>query len=116
MRLLDAGSGLGLETARLAAEHPETLVTGLDRNAELLGIARQRAGPRPANLLWLEADLAAVELPEAPFDAIRTERVLMYATAATASASVKSVAERIRPSVSQWWASTKCSSSLLSGR
>jgi ubiquinone/menaquinone biosynthesis C-methylase UbiE len=78
MRLLDAGCGIGLETARLAAEHPETLVTGLDRNRELLQIAQRRADPPPANLRWLEAELAALELPEASFDAIRTERVLMY--------------------------------------
>jgi len=76
MRVLDAGCGIGLETARLAAEHPGTLVTGLDRNGELLEIARRRA--EPANLRWVEADLAALELPAGSFDAIRTERVLMY--------------------------------------
>ena len=78
MRLLDAGCGIGLETTRLAADNPHTLVTGLDRNGELLQIAQRRADPQPANLRWLEADLAALELPEASFDAIRTERVLMY--------------------------------------
>jgi ubiquinone/menaquinone biosynthesis C-methylase UbiE len=78
MRLLDAGCGIGLETARLAAEHPETSVTGLDRNRELLRIAQRRVDPRPANLRWLEGDLTALELPGASFDAIRTERVLMY--------------------------------------
>jgi ubiquinone/menaquinone biosynthesis C-methylase UbiE len=76
MRVLDAGCGIGLETARLAAANPETLVTGLDRNPELLEIARRRA--QPSNLRWVEADLAALELPAASFDAIRTERVLMY--------------------------------------
>jgi SAM-dependent methyltransferase len=78
MRLLDAGCGIGLETARLAAEYPDTFITGLDRNRELLRIAQRRADPQPANLCWLEADLAALELPDASFDAIRTERVLMY--------------------------------------
>jgi SAM-dependent methyltransferase len=76
MRVLDAGCGIGLETARLAASHPDTLVTGLDRNAELLAIARRRA--EPSNLRWVEADLAALGLPASSFDAIRTERVLMY--------------------------------------
>jgi ubiquinone/menaquinone biosynthesis C-methylase UbiE len=78
MRLLDAGCGIGLETARLAWEHPEVEVTGLDRNAEVLEIARRRVDPPPANLRWVEGDLAALDLPEASFDAIRTERVLMY--------------------------------------
>jgi SAM-dependent methyltransferase len=77
-RLLDAGCGIGLETARPAAENPETEATGLDRNRELLGIARRRADPGPENLHWLEGDLAALDLPEASFDAIRSERVLMY--------------------------------------
>jgi ubiquinone/menaquinone biosynthesis C-methylase UbiE len=76
MRVLDAGCGIGLETARLAAANPDTLVTGLDRNGELLDVARRRA--EPANLRWVEADLAALELPAGSFDAIRTERVLMY--------------------------------------
>jgi SAM-dependent methyltransferase len=76
MRVLDAGCGIGLETARLAAANPETLVTGLDRNSELLEVARRRA--EPPNLRWIEADLAALELPAGSFDAIRTERVLMY--------------------------------------
>jgi ubiquinone/menaquinone biosynthesis C-methylase UbiE len=76
MRVLDAGCGIGLETARLAAANPETLVTGLDRNGELLEIARRRA--EPSNLRWVEADLAALTLPAGSFDAIRSERVLMY--------------------------------------
>jgi len=78
MRLLDAGCGIGLAAARLAADHPETVVTGLDRNPDLLDIARRRADSRLANLRWLEGDLAALDLPDASFDAIRTERVLMY--------------------------------------
>jgi ubiquinone/menaquinone biosynthesis C-methylase UbiE len=77
MRLLDAGCGIGLETSRLAASHPHARVVGLDRNAELLETARRR-GPQRSNLEWLEADLIALDLPEASFDAVRTERVLMY--------------------------------------
>jgi ubiquinone/menaquinone biosynthesis C-methylase UbiE len=78
MRLLDAGCGIGIETTRLATDHPAIRVTGLDRNAELLRIAQRRADPPPPNLGWLEADLTALELPDASFDAIRSERVLMY--------------------------------------
>ena len=78
MSLLDAGCGIGVETTRLAMDHPAIRVTGLDRNAELLRIARRRADPSPPNVGWLEADLTALELPHASFDAIRSERVLMY--------------------------------------
>ena len=78
MRLLDAGCGIGLEAARFAADHPDTVVTGLDRNPDLLDIAQRRAGARLANLRWREGDLTALDLADASFDAIRTERVLMY--------------------------------------
>jgi SAM-dependent methyltransferase len=74
MRLLDAGCGIGLETRRLAALHPGVAVTGLDRNGELLEIARRGA---PA-VEWREGDLTALDLPPGSFDAIRAERVLMY--------------------------------------
>ena len=75
MHLLDAGCGTGLEAARLAAEHPTAQVTGLDRNADLLRTARRDA---PPGTTWLEADLTASDLPDATFDVVRTERVLMY--------------------------------------
>jgi SAM-dependent methyltransferase len=78
MRVLDAGCGLGLETARLAVDHPLAEFTGLDRNADLLAAARQRPEGNEANLRWHEADLRDLDLPVADFDAIRTERVLMY--------------------------------------
>jgi ubiquinone/menaquinone biosynthesis C-methylase UbiE len=74
MRLLDAGCGVGLEAARLAEEHPDLHVTGLDRNGELLEMARDRA----PEVEWVEADLADLDLPPASFDAVRTERVLMH--------------------------------------
>lgn len=68
-RVLDAGCGIGLETARLDAR-----VTGLDRNPELLDVARSRS----SGVDWVEGDIAALELPGGAFDAVRTERVLMY--------------------------------------
>jgi SAM-dependent methyltransferase len=78
MRLLDAGCGIGLEASRLAAAHPQARVAGLDANAELLQIARSRAGADTPNLEWIEADLVELDLPEGSFDVVRTERVLMY--------------------------------------
>jgi SAM-dependent methyltransferase len=93
MRLLDAGCGIGLEAARLAGEHPELHVTGLDRNAELLAIARRRA----ADVRWLEADLADLELPPGSFDAIRTERVLMYLPDDELDRALDSLLDALRP-------------------
>jgi SAM-dependent methyltransferase len=71
LRVLDAGCGSGIETARLARANPKALITGLDRNVELL-----RDAPRGPT--WLEGDLLDPRLPAGSFDVVRTERVLMY--------------------------------------
>jgi len=76
MRVLDAGCGTGLEITRLAKEHPDVTFTGLDQNEQLLAAARRRA--TLPNVEWVHTALEAAELPERHFDAIRTERVLMY--------------------------------------
>ena len=94
-RLLDAGCGIGLEAARLAAEHPTAIVTGLDRNAELLRIARRE--PEPQNLNWLEGDLVALDLPDACFDVVRTERVLMYLPDPELDRAVDELVRLLRP-------------------
>ena len=78
MHVLDAGCGIGLEAGRLAALHPRAHVTGLDRSADLLRTAEMRRDGERANLRWHHADLVGLDLPAARFDAIRTERVLMY--------------------------------------
>lgn len=74
--LVDAGCGLGLETLRLAMDHPGIRVTGFDRNPWLLDRARVRAEGQAPNLRWQEADLH--DLPYDSADVVRTERVLMY--------------------------------------
>mgnify|MGYP002621075560 CR=1 FL=1 len=81
MRVLDAGCGHGIEMVRLATDHPDVFFTGLDRNPDLLALARQR-GAGLDNVEWVEADLADPGLPEGHFDVVRVERVLMYSGAA----------------------------------
>lgn len=78
MRVLDAGCGTGLETERLAVSHPAVEFVGLDRNEDLLAIARRRTSPGLPNLVWTHADMETADLPECHFDAIRTARALMY--------------------------------------
>lgn len=78
MRVLDAGCGTGLETTRLARNHPHIEFVGLDQNEDLLATARRLASPHPSNLTWLHRSLESAELPERHFDVIRTARVLMY--------------------------------------
>lgn len=76
--LLDAGCGLGLETLRLAAANPHATVVGLDRDAELLAAARERAAGGPGNVRWVVGDVTDPGLPARSVDVVRTERVLIY--------------------------------------
>lgn len=72
--LLDVGCGLGLETTRLATEHPELHVTGVDHNTDML----PAGSGGPSNLTWLAGDYHTAELGNGCYDIVRTERVLMY--------------------------------------
>ncbi|MGE3284716.1 MAG: methyltransferase domain-containing protein [Pseudonocardia sp.] len=76
--LLDAGCGLGLETVRLATDHPGATVVGLDRDAALLTAARERAAGGPGNLCWVLGDVTGPGLAPGSVDVVRTERVLIY--------------------------------------
>ena len=97
MSVLDAGCGIGIETARLAVQNPDTLVIGLDRNVELLRIARRRAEPCPPNLRWLEGDITRLEFGDAWFDAVRAERVLMYLPGDSFERSIDDLVRVVRP-------------------
>lgn len=72
-------------------------VTALDRNAELLGVARRGTDPQPANVNWVEADLGELDLPDACFDIVRTERVLMYVPDPELDAVVDELVRVLRP-------------------
>lgn len=97
MSVLDAGCGIGVETTRLALENPDILVTGLDRNGELLRIARRRADRPLPNLGWLEGDVTALGLSEASFDAVRAERVLMYLPEGAFERAIDDLVRVLRP-------------------
>lgn len=75
MTVVDAGCGIGLETERLAVDHPEVTVVGLDHNPQLLNQASCRVDL--PNLSWHPTDLNAPAGAVAA-DVVRTERVLMY--------------------------------------
>lgn len=92
--VVDAGCGLGLETARLAAGHPAATVVGLDHDPGILAAARRMAPDLP-NLRWATGDLTAPDLPPASVDAVRTERVLIYV--ADLGAAAEAIRAVLRP-------------------
>ncbi len=73
-RVLDAGCGVGAVMLAAAARRPETLFTGLERDADAAALARVNIGlnDMEARVDLIEADLAArfatLDIP--PFDAV----------------------------------------------
>jgi SAM-dependent methyltransferase len=65
-RALDVGCGDGLLAVRLAERCAE--VTGVDRDARMIALARARAQGAPGRLTFVEADFLACPLEEASYD------------------------------------------------
>jgi SAM-dependent methyltransferase len=74
-RVLDVGCGLGdVASALAAAVAPGGKVVGLDGSEAMLAVARQRA----PGVEFRIADALALEVPDASFDACRSERTLQW--------------------------------------
>ncbi len=68
-RVLEAGCGIGAQTAILCRNHPEALFTSIDRSAESLEAARDRARREGlTNATFQQADIFNLPFPEASFD------------------------------------------------
>jgi SAM-dependent methyltransferase len=91
-RILDAGCGPGRVGAALQARGHT--VVGVDVDAALIEAARaDHPGPR-----WLVADLASLELDEAPFDlAVLAGNVLVFVAPGSEGTVLERVAAQVRP-------------------
>jgi SAM-dependent methyltransferase len=77
--LLDVGCGFGLETLRLAAlAGPGAAVSGIDKSADFVADAAARAAAAGLAIDFRTGDAAALPWPDARFDCVRAERLLIY--------------------------------------
>lgn len=92
--VLDVGCGFGLETLRLAALAKPGTVAGIDKSADFIAQARARAAAAGMAIDFAVGDAEALPYPEASFDCVRAERLLIYLTEpAKAVAEMKRVAK-----------------------
>ena len=78
-QVLDVGCGIGLQAlamAKLAA--PTGKVVGTDISTVMIEIAKSRTANSGFSLEFLTADASSQPFQDQSFDAVRTERVLMY--------------------------------------
>ena len=77
--LLDVGCGFGLETLRLARlAGPGATVAGIDKSADFVADAARRAAAAGLAIDFRTGDAAALPWPDARFDCVRAERLLIY--------------------------------------
>jgi arsenite methyltransferase len=77
-RILDVGCGPGFYVAELLERvGPEGFVVGVDRSAEMLALARQRAGGH-GNVDFREGEATAVPVDDGAFDGALAVQVLEY--------------------------------------
>jgi SAM-dependent methyltransferase len=91
-RVLDVGCGFGLETLRLA--RTGATVAGIDKSADFIADAARRAAAAGLAIDFRVGDAVALPWPDATFDAVRAERLLIYlADWATAVREMRRVAK-----------------------
>jgi ubiquinone/menaquinone biosynthesis C-methylase UbiE len=77
--VLDVGCGIGLQALAMAKlAGPTGKVVGTDISTVMIDIAKNKTSDSEFPLEFLTADAASQPFPEKSFDAVRTERVLMY--------------------------------------
>jgi SAM-dependent methyltransferase len=77
-RVLDVGCGFGLETTRLAYLAGPGSVAGIDKSAHFIEEARRRAAAAGLEIDYKVGGADALPWPDASFDHVRAERLLIY--------------------------------------
>jgi SAM-dependent methyltransferase len=77
-RVLDIGCGAGATTLAAASYIGDGQAVGVDISKPLLELARERASARGANAHFVEADVSAAPLRDAPFDAAFSRFGVMF--------------------------------------
>ena len=76
MKVLDLGCGTGTLTIMLKRAHPDTDLTGLDGDSQVLDMARQKS--RGATIQWDEGLASALPYANCVFDRVLTSLVIHH--------------------------------------
>jgi ubiquinone/menaquinone biosynthesis C-methylase UbiE len=76
MKVLDLGCGTGTLTVMLKEEYSNSSITGLDGDAQVLEIAREKSGNM--NIVWDQAMAYALPYPDASFERVVTSLVIHH--------------------------------------
>jgi ubiquinone/menaquinone biosynthesis C-methylase UbiE len=94
--VLDVGSGTGIDTIEVAKAVGQTgRVVGLDKSAEMVAEARNRAAGSGLPVEFVVGDAHSLDFPDASFDRVRTERMLVHV--ADPAAAVREMVRVTKP-------------------
>lgn len=74
MKVLDLGYGTGTLTIMIKRNHPDTQVTGIDGDSEVLRIAQEKS--RGTDIQWEEGLASSLPYPDSAFDRVVTSLVI----------------------------------------
>lgn len=76
MKILDLGCGTGTLTLMIKESYPSVHITGLDVDAQILKIAREKG--RGTDIQWDEGFASSLPYPDAQFDRVLTSLVIHH--------------------------------------
>ena len=77
-RILDMGSGTGLQTAQLAEHYPDACVLGMDLAMGMLSFSREQYSGLNSGLKWCSGDIEALPFQNDSFDIVFSSMAIQW--------------------------------------
>lgn len=94
--VLDVGAGTGTLAVEIARRWPDARVTGLDAHAEILAIARRKAGEANSDVEFVEGFSTELPFPDAHFDAVTATLFFHHLDGAAKRATLREIARTLK--------------------
>jgi ubiquinone/menaquinone biosynthesis C-methylase UbiE len=95
--LLDAGCGTGMMALRIAAQHPNCAVYGIDLSPKMIAVARRDAEKQGLAVDFHLGSITDLPYPDASFDVVTTNIMYHHLDLAEKRQAVSEVARTLKP-------------------
>jgi ubiquinone/menaquinone biosynthesis C-methylase UbiE len=95
--LLDAGCGTGMMALRIAAQHPNCAVYGIDLSPKMIAVARRDAEKQGLAVDFRLGSITDLPYPDASFDVVTTNIMYHHLDLAEKRQAVSEVARTLKP-------------------